>query len=168
MRGRKFSALFESPNNFLSVREFFDIVSNFGVRLHGQDLAVHSEAADVIFRTVLKRCQQSICVLKTQSTQFHQRIGATHSTNGRDGRVCKFNWLLLKHAAETKADHGLPQFMIVIDNCNTVASDTQIRYGIWTRLTQRKWGQIATMSQTIEAQTTTMSTAANGRCRSPN
>lgn len=127
MRGRKLSALFESPNNLLSVRELFDIVSNIGVRLHGQDLAVDSEATDVIVRTVLKRCQQSICVLKTKSTQFHQRIGAIHSTNGCDGRVCKFNWLLLKHAAETQANHGVPQFMIVIDNCSTVASDTQIK-----------------------------------------
>lgn len=164
----EFSTLFEPPNDLLSVRQFLDAVARSCMRLHRQDLAVHSKAAYVIPCAVSKRCQQSICVLKTQTTQFRQRICAVHSTYGRDGRVRKLDWLLLKHAAETEANHGLPQFMIVIDNCSTVASDTQIRYGICTRLTQRKWGQIATISQTIEAQTTRMSTAASGRFRSPN
>ena len=167
LRG-EYSALFESPNDFLSVRQFLDAVARSRMRFHRQDLAVHSKAAYVISCAVSKRCQQSICVLKTQTTQFRQRICAVHSTDGCNGRVGKLNWLLLKHAAETEANHGLPQFMIVIDNCNTVASDTQIRYGICTRLTQRKWGQITTISQTIEAQTTRISTAANGRFRSPN
>lgn len=94
---------------------------------HGQDLAVDPKAAYVIRGTVSKRSQQSVGVLKTQTTQFRQRICTIHSTDGRNGRVCKLDWLLLKHAAETQANHGLPQFMIVIDNCSTVASDTQIR-----------------------------------------
>ena len=168
MLGRKLSALFESPNNLLTVREFFDIVSHIRMRLHRQNLAVDPKTTNVVSRAVLKRCQQSIRVLKTQATQFRQCIRTTHSTDGRNGRVGKLDWLLLKHAAKTEANHGLPQFMIVIDNCNTVASDTQIRYGICTRLTQRKWGQTATISQTIETQTTRISTAASGRFRSPN
>ena len=94
---------------------------------HRQDLAVDSKAANVISRTVSECRQQSICVLKTQTTQFRQRICTIHPTDGRNGRVCKLDWLLLKHAAEAHTNHGLPQFMIVIDNCSTVASDTQIR-----------------------------------------
>jgi hypothetical protein len=126
LRG-EYSALFESPNDLLSVRQFLDAVARSRMSFHWQDLAIDSKAANVVSRAVSQRCQQSICVLKTQTTQFRQRVCAIHSTNGRNGRVGKLDWLLLKHAAETEANHGLPQFMIVIDNCSTVASDTQIK-----------------------------------------
>ena len=96
MLGRILSALFESPYDLLSVREFFDVVSNIRVRLHGQDLAVDTKAANVISRAVLKRCQQCIRVLKTQATQFCQRIGAIHATDRGNGRVGELDWLLLK------------------------------------------------------------------------
>lgn len=123
----EFSAFFESPNDLLSFGQFLDAVARSRMSFHWQDLAVDSKAAYVISRAVSQRCQQSICVLKTQATQFRQRIGTIHSTDGRNGRVGKLDWLLLKHAAETEANHGLPQFMIVIDNCSTVASETQVR-----------------------------------------
>ena len=43
--------------------------------------------------------------------------------------------LVPEHAAEAKTNHGLPQFITVIDSCNTVASETHTKYGIWARLT---------------------------------
>ena len=94
---------------------------------HGQDLAVDPKAANVISRAVLQRCQQSICVLKTQATQFRQSILTIHSTDGRDGRICKLDWLLLKHAAEAQTNHGLPLFNIVSNNGKIAACDTHIQ-----------------------------------------
>ena len=37
--------------------------------------------------------------------------------------------LVPKQAAEAEADHVLPQFIAVIDNCSTVAIDTHTKYG---------------------------------------
>ena len=47
-----------------------------------------------------------------------------HATHGDE-----FDRLVTKHAAEAEPSHGLPQFIAVIDNCSTVANDTQRKYG---------------------------------------
>ena len=52
--------------------------------------------------------------------------------------------------------------MIVIDSCNTVASETQTKYGIWgPESPSGNGGQIATANQMIVLRTITMSTAAS-------
>ena len=94
---------------------------------HGQDLAVDSEAANVISRAVSECRQQRICILKTQATQLCQSIQTIHSTNCRGRCRHEFDGLLLKHATETQPNHDLPQFIIVIDNCSTVASETHMK-----------------------------------------
>ncbi len=45
--------------------------------------------------------------------------------------------LVTKSAAEAEANHGLPQFIAVIENCSTVANDTQTKYGTRPTATQR-------------------------------
>jgi len=64
--------------------------------------------------------------------------------------------------------HHRPQFHNVIDNCNTVAIDTQTKYGTCATATHLWCFQIVTIIQMIDAQTITMSIAASGRFRSPN
>ena len=54
---------------------------------------------------------------------------------GRGRRGDELDGLVPEHAAEAKANHGLPQFITVIDSCNTVASETHTKYGIWAMLT---------------------------------
>jgi hypothetical protein len=41
-----------------------------------------------------------------------------------------------------------PRFIHVIDSCSTAAIETQTKYGIWARATQRSCGQIGIIIQT--------------------
>ena len=51
------SALFESSNDLIALRQICDFISAFRMRLNWKDLAVDSKAADVVCCTKLKRCQ---------------------------------------------------------------------------------------------------------------
>ncbi len=128
-------ALFEASNNFIAIWQICDRISAFRMSLDGKDLAVDSKAADVVCCTELEGGQQGVSILHAQTAQLCQSIRPFHLADGRGSRGDEFDGLVPEHAAEAKTNHGLPQFIAVIDSCNTVPSETQTKYGIWARLT---------------------------------
>ena len=64
--------------------------------------------------------------------------------------------------------HDAPRFIQVIDNCNTVAIDTQTKYGPCATATHGLCRHTETIIHRSVPQMTRMSTAASGRFRSPN
>ena len=123
-------AVLEPTNDLISFGQMIDFVSAGGMRLDGKDLAVHPKAADAIFRTILKSRKQSVGILQAETAQLRQCVWPFHLTNGGSGRRDELDGLISKHATKAKSNHGLPQFIVVMLSCSTVASDTQTKYGI--------------------------------------
>jgi hypothetical protein len=87
--------------------------------------------------TIPKRGEQSIGIRHAKAGELCQGVGPLHLADGCRRRRDELDGQVTKHAAEARSSHGLPQFMAVIDNCSTVANDTQTRYGPWATATQR-------------------------------
>ena len=103
----------------------------------GKNLAVDPEAADAVVGTELKGGQQGVGILHAETAQLCQGVGPLHLADGGRRRRDELDRLVPEHAAEAKANHGLPQFIAVIDSCSTVASDTHTKYGTLGQATQR-------------------------------
>ena len=73
--------------------------------------------------------KKGVGVLQAETAQLRQGIGPFHLADGSGRRRDELDRLVPKQAAEAEANHGLPQFIAVIDSCSTVAMDTHTKYG---------------------------------------
>ena len=64
----------------------------------------------------------------------YKSVMSMKSVEVSGGRAELDRWAT-EQAAQATSNHGLPQFMAVIDSCSTVASDTQRKYGTWATAT---------------------------------
>ena len=121
------AALLESANDLITFRQIIDFVSARRMRFDREYLAVHSETADVHCRHRTGGRQQGVGILQAQTAQLGQGVGPFHLADGGGGRRGELDRLIPKHAAEAESNHGLPQFMAVIESCSTVASETHTK-----------------------------------------
>ena len=123
------AALFEAVNDLVAIGQIAHGVSAGWMRLDRKNLAVHPEAANAVVGTKLKSGEQGVGICQTETAEFCQGVGSLHLADGCRRRRNELDGLVPKQTAEAEADHGLPQFMAVIDSCSTVAIDTQMKYG---------------------------------------
>lgn len=107
------------------------------MRLDRENPTVNPEAFDAVVGAEFNRSKKGVGTLEAETAQFRQCVRPLHPADGGNGRVDKIDGLVTKSAAEAEANHGLPQFIAVIENCSTVANDTQTKYGTWPTATQR-------------------------------
>ena len=79
--------------------------------------------------------KQGVGIFHAETAQLCQGVGPFHFADGGRRRRDELDGLVPEHAAEAETNHGLPQFIAVIDIWITVAMDTHTKYGTWATAT---------------------------------
>jgi hypothetical protein len=110
------SAFLESVDDLVAVWQIGNVVASLRVSFQRENLAVDAETADAAVSTVSEGGEQGVSVVQAQVGQLRQGVGPIHpGEGGRRGRA-ELDRLVSKDTAKTKANHGFPQFITVIDN----------------------------------------------------
>lgn len=120
-------ALLESTDDLFTCGQIIDLIPASWMRFDRKNLAVDAKTADAVVGTELEGSKQGVGIFQAEPAQLCQGVGPFHLSDGGGRRRDELDRLIPKHTAEAQTNHGLPQFIAVIDSCNTVASETHTK-----------------------------------------